>query len=148
MCDPATVVVLAPAGQQLKQMASPRSIAFRIDLPDLDRNLDLTAMIVEKRTVRLFVTRQHSAWISEIAHHHGNGKAVVISPMLPDKGQICLRQRVQLSRCTQIAENGFWGASTALKLRKSRRICTQIADRVDGSGRQIERVSPGGVFEG
>jgi hypothetical protein len=85
-------------------VTSPRGIAFRINRPCISRDAELPGNDIEKRAMRPFVPGQHSPWIPEIAHHHGNAKAVVIPAVLPDKGQIRLRQRVQANQLSLV----FW----------------------------------------
>ncbi len=72
--------------QQLKQMASPRGVALRVDLSHIDPNSELPGDDIENRAVRPFVTRQHSSWIPEITHQHCNAETVVVPAMLPGKG--------------------------------------------------------------
>jgi len=87
-------------------MASPRGVAFRIELPHIDSNSELPSDNVDKRAVWIFVTRQHSSGIAEIAYQHGNAEAVVVPAMLPRKGQIRLRQRVQPNQLSLIRGEG------------------------------------------
>jgi hypothetical protein len=56
--------------------------------------------------VWIFVTRQHSPRVAEIAHQHSNAKAVVVPAMLSDKVQISLRQRVQANQLSLIRWEG------------------------------------------
>ena len=73
-------------------MASPRRITLRVDIPHIDRKPELSGDDIENTAVRPFVTCQHSPRKTEIAHQHGNAKAIVIPAMLPDKGQISFCQ--------------------------------------------------------
>jgi hypothetical protein len=42
----------------------------------------------------------------EIAHQHGNPEAVVVAAMLPNKGYVGLRQRVQPNQLSLIRREG------------------------------------------
>ena len=87
-------------------MASPRRIALRVDLPYIDGNSELPGDDIENGAVRPLVTRKHSSRIPKVAHEHRNANAVVIPAMLPDKGQISLRQRVQPNQLSLIRREG------------------------------------------
>jgi hypothetical protein len=103
---PGPELLHSQSGQQLKQMASPRRIAFRVDLPRIDRNPELPGDYIEKRAVRPLVTRQHSSWKAEIAHQYRNAEPVVVPTMLTGKGQINLGQRVQANKLSLIRWEG------------------------------------------
>ena len=61
---------------------------------------------IENGAVRPLVTRKHSSRIPKVAHEHRNANAVVIPAMLPDKGQISFRQRVQPNQLSLISGEG------------------------------------------
>ena len=92
--------------QQLEQMASTRRIALRVYLPHINRNPELIGDDIENGGIRTFVSGQHSAWMPEIAHQYGNAEAVVVAAMLPNKSNVCLRQRVQPNQLSLIRREG------------------------------------------
>jgi hypothetical protein len=87
-------------------MASPSRITLCVDFPYIDRNPELPGDDMENTAVRPFVTCQHSSRKTEIAHQHSNAKPIVIPAMLPDKGQISFRQRVQPNQLSLISGEG------------------------------------------